>query len=97
MRARYRNDQRVPIDKTKLRSFQRKRVIKQRVFKKAQKKTWQEFVNSLNARKKRWGKFKKVNGNYKNRIVLSLVKRRKDDYPFSRDCKDFCRLLWKNI
>ena len=52
--------------------YQCRRAIKQRVFRKAKKDTWNKFVNSLNSRtttKKVWEKFKKVNGNSKPRIV----------------------------
>ena len=60
---------------TKLRSFQCRRTIKQRVFRKARKDTWNKFVNSLNSKtqtKKVWNKFRKVTGNYKPRTVSPL-------------------------
>ena len=71
----YRKHQRDPTNTNKLRSFQRRRAIKQRVFRKARKDTWNKFVNSLSSRtptKKVWEKFKKVNGNYKPRIISPI-------------------------
>ena len=64
MRAEFRKHWRGPI-KTKLRSFQYKRAIKQRFFRKSRKETWQNFINSLNIRtptKKVCDKLKKFNG-----------------------------------
>ena len=72
VRAEYRKQQRDPTNRTKLRTFQCRRVNKQRVFRKA---TWNKFVNSLNSRtptKKVCEKFRKINGNYKPRIVRPL-------------------------
>ena len=40
VRAKYRKHRRDPKNTTKLRSFQYRRVIKQRVFRKARKDTW---------------------------------------------------------
>ena len=51
------------------------RVIKQRVFRKARKDTWNKFVNLLNFRtptKKVWDKFKEVKGNYIHRTKSPL-------------------------
>ena len=51
------------------------RAIKQRVFKKARKNTWNKFVNSLNSKilnNNVWEKFRKVNRNYKPKIVPLL-------------------------
>ena len=66
-----------PTNINKLRSFQRRRAIKQRTFRKARKDTWNKFVNSLNSRtptKKVWEKFRKVNGNYKPRRIPPIEK-----------------------
>ena len=69
------------------------RAIKQRVFKKARKDTWNKFVNSLNSRtptKKVCEKFRKVNGNYKPRIVSPLDrgknrnKKREEELPYNK-------------
>ena len=57
--------------------------LSNKVFRKARKETWQNFVNLIYARtptKKVWDKFKKVNGNYNCKIV-STGERRKDEYP----------------
>ena len=73
--ATYRKYWRDPTNRTKLRTFQHRRAIKQRVFRKARKDTWNKFVNSLNSRtptKKVWEKFRKVNRNYKPRTVPPL-------------------------
>ena len=70
VRVEYRNHQRDPTNRTKLISFQHRRAIKLRVFIIVKK-----FVNSLNSRtptKKLWDKFKKLNGNYKPRIIQRL-------------------------
>ena len=75
MRAEYRKYRRDPTNTTKLRSFQRRRAIKQRVSRKTKKGTWNKFVNSLNSRiptKKVWDKFRRVNGNYKLRTIPPL-------------------------
>ena len=48
--AEYRKNRQNPTNKTKLRYFQFRRVIKQEVFRKARKETWSSFVNSLNER-----------------------------------------------
>ena len=52
VRAEYRKHRRDPTNINKLRSFQRRRAIKQRTFRKARKDTWNKFVNSLNSRTK---------------------------------------------
>ena len=70
VRAEYSKHQWDPTNGTQLRSFQRKRAIKQRLFRKARK-----FVKSLNSRtptKKVWNKFRKLNGNYKPWIIPPL-------------------------
>ena len=72
MRAEYRKH---PTNRSKLRTFQHKRAIKQRVFRKARKDTWSKLVNSLNSRtptKKVWEQFRKVNRNYNPRIFPPL-------------------------
>ena len=72
MRAEYRKHRRNPINRTKLRIFQCKRAIKQKVFGKARKHIWNKFIYSINSRTPT----KKVNGNYKPRIVPPLDTRR---------------------
>ena len=77
IRSLYIVHRRDPTKTTKLRSFQCRRSIKKRVFRKARKGKWNKFVNSLNSRtqtKKVWDKFRKVNGNYKPRTILLLEK-----------------------
>ena len=66
-----------PTNINKLRSFQRRRAMKQKVFRKTRKDTWNKFINLLNSRtstKKVWEKFKKVNGNYKPRRIPPIEK-----------------------
>ena len=73
----YRTHRRDPTNINKLRSFQCRRAIKQRVFRKTRKDTWSKFVNSLNSRtptKKVWEKFRKVDGNFKPRRIPTIEK-----------------------
>ena len=69
VRAEYRKHQRNPTNRTKLKSFQCRRAIKHRFFR---KNTWNKFVNFRTPTKKVKEKSRKVNGNYKPRIVLPL-------------------------
>ena len=97
MRAEYRKHHRDLTNTTKLRSFQHWRTIKQSIFRKARKDTWNKFVNSLNSRtptKKVWGKFRKLSRNYKPGTTPSLERRGNiitcpeeiaDYYPIPRD------------
>ena len=78
MRAEYRKPHRDPTKTTKLKSFQGRRAIKQRVFRKTRKDTGTYFVNSLSSRtpiEKVWDKFRKVNGNYKSRTIPPMERR----------------------
>ena len=78
VRAEYRKHCRNPANTTKRRSFQHRRVIKQRVFRKTRKDTGTYFVNSLSSRtpiEKVWDKFRKVNGNYKSRTIPPMERR----------------------
>ena len=75
MRAEYRKSPRDPTNRSKLKTFQSKRAIKLRVFRKVRKDTWNKFANSLNSgtpTKKIWVKFRKINENYKPIIVPPL-------------------------
>ena len=58
-----------------LRTFQHRIVMKQRFFRKARKDTWNKFINSRTLTKKVWEKFRKVNRNFKPRIVPPLDRR----------------------
>ena len=47
-------------NKNKIRSFQRRRAIKQKEFRRARKVSWHKYINSLNARtptRKVWERF----------------------------------------
>ena len=46
VRAEYRKHHRDPTNTIKLRAFQRRKVVKQRVFRKTRQDTWNKFVNS---------------------------------------------------
>ena len=66
VRTEYRKYCKDPKNTTKLRSFQHRRAIKKRVFRKAKRNTPNKFVNSLNFRtpnKVVRDKFRKVNWN----------------------------------
>ena len=61
-RAKYKKFRKDPNNKDKIQSFQRRRAIKQREFRRARKDSWHKYINSLNARtptKKVWERLKK--------------------------------------
>ena len=74
-RAEYKKLRKDPNNKNKIRSFQRRRAIKQREFRRARKDSWHKYINSLNARtptKKVWERLKKINRNYTPRPISPL-------------------------